>query len=1776
MGVDIQTYRCRIGSFGSIAGRLSKVSRCSALGNIIFIAGALSFIGMLLFMEGIELNPGPTVSGKWKDNVIKPRDIVFIAECIGGLGVQSLGLGLSFSKAVIEHIQMDNKRSIDQIASILHKWMDRMNREGDEATFSKLFAILQDIPRLTVNWETLEERYAEAKSQVNFKDDMKTILSQLNLSDQFPEKISIFTALEVDTETEKNEDNNLMKSPWILLKKILSTDCNARDAIPNQLSKLEDKDTLVLDLDTFFEEAPQTTEDGGSVCRLDIFWALYHCCDPILRQIIVRKLYLCNLAVPFLSMDYGSKLVKAFIWPLRHLSLSFDESTQFDKHALDTESHVVTFCRLGRPMLSKSRLLNRILSGEETKLTFPVFYNPSCQSEHVDTSISNGTVDMFWLHPCKANSFELITTFLNMRGDLAEDFIPGYLKLTNNLTDVFVVVVDIDDLKTNFEPYGNILKRFSFVVIVISGLVYKNVGTLNLFKSLYEQFKESNSHVKFIRTNNGDQLSKQEDIVKSILGVILVRLRDHRGISIQDRIDRSGSKSLFVETIYQLEYDNGKVLAGNVVDQMEKDILAWKNKNGIPSDTGMTHCKESITPCSLKNSSQLSRLIKSLELTRSSEESDAIQNEILFVRNKQLEDATKSVSTFACSLCECNSTMERQFFIFCLKLEIENRLRAVLLEMQETKQNEQEYLGRLRTSNAPEFQIKEQKSKLTDVEKYIENTLFDVEFLFREIGHICDSCIYLGVDTTYCGLPNIEKITEAFADLVLHGGNSLELIDGDNFYMPIHWIIGVFTCIHKKLNEKSKLFTISLLGLQSSGKSTLLNTMFGVHFSVSSGRCTRGIHAQLLPVRNGLNKQCPLNLIMVIDSEGLRAPELFSVLQSDNRDNEMATFVTGLGNISVMNVMGEHMSDLRDILQIVVNALLRLNEANDALPKDQSCFFVHQNVSEPSARQKMTGGFERFVECLDLVTEEAAKQEGLKFKHFNDVIKFDIETNVRFIPCLWQGSSNLKHINPDYSTVVVGVRNDLIKTALSVKCSKTLDDFGIQASDLWKGIMSENFVFSFRNRLEIKAYCTIMEQINRSLWEEELSLRIHLMNVSQNKLALCEDESKVESDKRDIEQKFTQEVKDFTTNCLNKSEKIVVESEYSQIALKWKNDINLHVTQRSREIRVSLSNELDVRCNLKVIELSTSRLTKEKRDMLKSEASNVAKDLREKEKDIEPTIVKQSFDKIWTKYEKEICSQATSSLTVDFDELSETYLYEYFKNDIQILKKELKHKTNVCHLQNSFGLSKITINDINIDSENSSEKEKIFQDIVSSVRLLFQNVEEDLQYICTTTKCVNKIDFMSFCNNFDQRTVDMTSKVQSQNAALKKSFFIKLFMHTLSFVSYAFCTQNKHFDSQYGMSAHLKRFKSELKILFCEDVANRKADHKAAELFCLGVSNSIKKTVLRRLPLRMENIFKKGLPYSKHNLMKTIYKTLAISENLPGFVRYLEKPKTFSARWVKHKWDDMVADKEFALLQAKQEIQSMTEEIIKGLKDCFVVCLDQNKTSMSMRFLFLTINRYLRCRGISLDKIEFETFLSLTRIEDFFFFTMILLGQRGEMGLLEHKLSATLVEFEVKYLLIPNPYLKVFNEIWGCDEQCPFCLEPCARTENHPDSPHYCIQHRPKGCRGIMDVHSRKISKETCNGSITLNTSYMCSVIRKKCGCENETPHPYSEYQRHFQRWDIAPSLNNFENAKFWLWFIGYFKKDLAKMYGCDVSEVPSWWTMIKKSVAIASLDDVY
>jgi energy-coupling factor transporter ATP-binding protein EcfA2 len=104
---------------------------------------------------------------------------------------------------------------------------------------------------------------------------------------------------------------------------------------------------------------------------------------------------------------------------------------------------------------------------------------------------------------------------------------------------------------------------------------------------------------------------------------------------------------------------------------------------------------------------------------------------------------------------------------------------------------------------------------------------------------------------------------------------------------------------------------ISILGPQSSGKSTLLNFLFGCDFATSEGRCTRGIYGTLFRFGNK-NKGKFSHLshcdgILAIDTEGLGA--ITNDKDNNNKDRKqfdekLLLYCMAVSDFVIVNVKG--------------------------------------------------------------------------------------------------------------------------------------------------------------------------------------------------------------------------------------------------------------------------------------------------------------------------------------------------------------------------------------------------------------------------------------------------------------------------------------------------------------------------------------------------------------------------------------------------------------------------------------------------------------------------------------------------------------------------------------------------------------------------------------------------------------------------------------------------------------------------------------------------------
>ncbi|CAF1657190.1 unnamed protein product, partial [Adineta ricciae] len=125
----------------------------------------------------------------------------------------------------------------------------------------------------------------------------------------------------------------------------------------------------------------------------------------------------------------------------------------------------------------------------------------------------------------------------------------------------------------------------------------------------------------------------------------------------------------------------------------------------------------------------------------------------------------------------------------------------------------------------------------------------------------------------------------------IKAGFPFEIIDGDNFYFQYSFLYEALQTF-----RSYRTLVISIIGPQNSGKSTLLNYMFGTLFDVRDGRCTRGVYGSLVKTN-----RTDFEYIMLIDTEGLLGIEG----QNTEYDRRIVLFCLAVSHVVILNMRGE-------------------------------------------------------------------------------------------------------------------------------------------------------------------------------------------------------------------------------------------------------------------------------------------------------------------------------------------------------------------------------------------------------------------------------------------------------------------------------------------------------------------------------------------------------------------------------------------------------------------------------------------------------------------------------------------------------------------------------------------------------------------------------------------------------------------------------------------------------------------------------------------------------
>ena len=1604
-----------------------------------------------------------------------------------------------------------------------------------------------------------DERIIESSNNGSEDVEKIKIIDQFRLSDFYPSKITV-----ADVRKKKIDEVVAVSDlPWVLLQKILLLNYRSRNELHVSTKEQDQSDDEEND-ENLLDQLIGEDLEIKKICfnPMDVVAAVFLCSSNFLKQLLSQKLCMTKLSIPFLLPDVDNTLILQK-WSLRDIILNGKDG---EISAFKSKMPIVTFVRFGEIPRSKSKLLNELLCNSSHN----IFFHKDCTNGNVKGILSHGSVDAAWYIPstrarCYCNSkickchFNDTMMFLNLHGK-CEEF-ENQANVLCRLSNMMVIMVDLDEIEDpNLVKSMKMIAENSEKILLIVTRKQGSKKTKSAIKKVFieagfEKMAEDKRFDIFLDFKDGETGSKNLNNFKA---QIITKINKHRTKfkinSLMETLKKqTGNSNLFVSDEDNKEFLTGQLRAKDmhlIITKYElhkaKTIMLplqgklWKDWGKIKKEENIISKKHGIH--------SIDEYVAKLYKDRQD------------LRRRQFdicENLSSFMTHYITNLLELNGDT-RLYFMHILRMNLDELSRTELPAI------EQDF-----SSVWSDIQNNQNKDKRTSVEidalklklKILENKLDEsslgLEHLVREMGQMFEAVTDLKEEVSDKVSSNIGKLPKIMAGLLL-AGNSVEIMDGNTAYVPLNWIQAVFSEVKLILGEK-KVFVLSVLGIQSSGKSTLLNAMFGVQFAVKTGRCTQGVFAQLVHLPENLG----YDYIMVVDTEGLRAPELR--LEKHKHDNELATLAIGIADLTLINIKGENHAEIQDVLQIVVHAFVRMQIVIKNLNLKASCFFIHQNVGADDAEAKIKRGKIALIDKLNKMTQAAAHSENVThIEKFTDVINFDVENNVKYFPNLWQGEPPMAPVNPGYSEKVEDVKKILYKIMSQKSQSQsTIEQIKDRIGDLWKGILADDFVFSFRNILEIRAYQSLDLKNNDLSFKMKNDVVEWLNNQALGTIRgvpaanLESVKTELELSLKEIAQKAYEEafkaLNDFFEN-----------SEEAEILEQWKETSKRTLINKKEDIERITLKSINGEVEIRKLKIFQNKQLLEWIEQISKETSDLAVKLRGK--NLNKEELNSNFNFMWAKMVAKQPPKAPQSKVTNVKTEVHLSLLNTLSTSIALLNEHLETKELDSPVKDLF--------DFEIKDEYFSAKTyfKLPEFMKGKNNRLITIVREFTQQILKEIpENLKKIEDQNFSKHHVEimlkKVVDLVQASKENNKCayiLKQEYKVSLLVHICRFSLPKFKRMREDYNKKIDPKIEENLLRDQLFIKF-KNIYEKKANEKiVADQLCHIINIRVKEQLSLDLPQRLLVKVRDNHSFmaSAGLLKKQVMKKLLELDSFHVYTQFLENNEQFIIDWLRHYTKEYLFKKVPTTYgeTAKIYLGVILMDIRKAIREFLADYECDNQKEIWKHFIeklkSIIPVRSEEVEGNFTDKVVKIDFKNLSSIMNENLLTI-------ENDLKKH--------YEETTSLSSNDIVsKIADDLSetciGCSEQCPFCKATCIMTsKSHCSEHHSVIEHYPQGVNGSIWEKSEKLSIDTCPNLVYSNNGF--HNAKREYEWEN-----YKDYKNFYPQWSI-PRNKSLEISCYWKRFMAKFNSHLAKLHDAKEGDIPPAWHKFTKKQALESIE---
>ncbi|XP_018548572.1 interferon-induced very large GTPase 1-like [Lates calcarifer] len=993
---------------------------------------------------------------------------------------------------------------------------------------------------------------------------------------------------------------------------------------------------------------------------------------------------------------------------------------------------------------------------------------------------------------------------------------------------------------------------------------------------------------------------------------------------------------------------------------------------------------------------------------------------------------------------------------------------------------------------------------------------------------------------------------------MLLDGYPLELLDGDVSNVPERWVTDVLMELHRKVGEQSRLLVLTVLGVQSTGKSTLLNTMFSVQFPVSSGRCTRGAYMLFLKVGEDLKSDLNCDFVVLIDTEGLKSPDLAQLEDSYEHDNQLATFVIGLSDVTIINIAMENLTEMKDVLQITAHAFLRMKQ----IGKKPVCHFVHQNVAGVSAHAKTMIERKHILDQLNEMIQLAAEMERQpSIKAFTDVLDYDIERNNWNIPGLWHGTPPMAPVSIGYSEAVADFKQNLLDTVKSDRTNEVskIPEFLEWMKSLWKAVKYENFIFSFRNTLVAHAYDNLWKEFSQWEWDFRKEI-LSWQNKAKLEILNADNEAEMEtwnrlvaSKKGEVSDKITDQqtkIKEKLSDYYRKKDRHV------NLIEKYKADFINNINSLANEIQHSVSNKLDCVLEQKISSKKVQDIQREYRAVIEKRVMKLLSDC--KESTLTDEQLTHQFEKMW------------NGATVNVSGLKERDIAACV---LKQLRKNFLNRNVNKELQKIKDLSKIGMDPFKTRRYHVDSYVEQFQNWWNGDLQSFADsvIDTSTKFVLDKTKA-NGDYHDSFTRDLLKK-IDESLQQNYRHYKTNSQFEIELKLHICGIASREFLKMHKKFLSENDPQTQLEKYKTQYLSDFL-DLYKQKDDcqRKATAFVQLCIKPAVEEYISRSLGVDIvDEILTSchSAEYSSRSFFQyNIQKELLKKEDFESFVKYIGNYEIYVKDWIfQHILKKMAEDKTLCKLKNKNLqviVKKITDVIAQASKGEDGALLPDNKESITE--LISNMRKYL-IKDISLSVEDEKTTLFQIQSTCHPFIKSLKISIENLKEQLQEEFTNSEDITETLNKLPDKPQDELFKRVIGCGHQCPFCKVPCeAGGKEHKQ--HHATIHRPQGLGRYRNTATKQLVETLCTTDVHSERKFLNAETKGEY-------HPYKEYTKYYPDWLIPPD-NTIEASDYWKYVLVQYNDRFAQEYKAKPADAPEAWRRITKEEALKGLKDAF